>query len=59
MMLEDIAREIRKDIMITAYHGKSGHLASAFSAVEIMTALYFGGILRYDKIIQIGQKGTK
>ena len=49
MMLEDIAREIRKDIMITAYHGKSGHLASAFSAVEIMTALYFGGILRYDK----------
>lgn len=48
-MLEDIAREIRKDIMITAYHGGTGHLASAFSAVEIMTALYFGGILKYDK----------
>lgn len=48
-MLEDIAKGIRKDIMIAAYHGKSGHLASAFSAVEIMTALYFGGILKYDK----------
>ncbi|MCI9531207.1 MAG: transketolase [Lachnospiraceae bacterium] len=48
-MLEEIAKEIRKDIMITAYHGKSGHLASAFSAVEIMTALYFGGIVKYDK----------
>lgn len=48
-MLEDIAKEIRKDIIIAAYHGGAGHLASAFSAVEIMTALYFGGILKYDK----------
>ncbi len=48
-MLEHIARELRKDIMITAYRGGAGHLASAFSAVEIMTALYFGGILSYDR----------
>ncbi|MGN0349346.1 MAG: transketolase [Roseburia sp.] len=48
-MLEDIAKEIRKDIMIAAYHGKSGHLASAFSAVEILTALYFGDVMRYDQ----------
>lgn len=48
-MLEEIASEIRKEIMVTAYHGKSGHLASAFSAVEILTALYFGGIVRYDR----------
>lgn len=48
-MLEEIAKEIRKDIMLTAYRGKTGHLASAFSAVEIMTALYFGGILKYNK----------
>ena len=48
-MLEDIARELRKEIMITAYRGKSGHLASAFSAVEIMVALYFGGIVKYDR----------
>ncbi len=48
-MLEDIAKEIRKDIMIAAYRGGAGHLASAFSAVEIMTALYFGDVLKYDK----------
>ncbi len=48
-MLEDIAHELRKEIMVTAFRGGSGHLASAFSAVEIMTALYFGGIVNYDK----------
>lgn len=48
-MLETIAKEIRKDIMLAAYRGKSGHLASAFSAVEIMTALYFGDVLQYDQ----------
>lgn len=47
-MLETIAKEIRKDIIRTACKGGTGHLASAFSAVEIMTALYFGGILAYD-----------
>ena len=46
-MLEDIAKEIRRDIMVTAYNAGGGHIASAFSAVEILTALYFGNILRY------------
>ena len=48
-MLEDLAKEIRKEIMLTACCGNTGHLASSFSAVEIMTALYFGDILCYDK----------
>lgn len=48
-MQKELAQEIRKDIMIAAYHGKSGHLASALSAVEILCALYFGGILQYDR----------
>ena len=47
-MLEDIAKELRRDIMKTAYKGGSGHIASALSAVEIMTALYFGDVLQYD-----------
>ena len=47
-MLEKIAKEIRKDIMLAAFRGQTGHLASAFSAVEIMTVLYFAGILQYD-----------
>lgn len=48
-MLEQIAKEIRKDVMLTAYRGNTGHLASAFSAVEIMTVLYFAGIIQYDR----------
>lgn len=48
-MLENIVKEIRKEIMVTAYHGKTGHIASALSAAEIMTALYFGDILNYSK----------
>lgn len=46
--IEYIAKKIRKEIFKTAYFGNTGHLASAFSVVEIMTVLYFGGILRYD-----------
>lgn len=44
--LKAIARQIRLDVLdITA--GPGGHVSTAFSAVEIMTALYFGGVLRY------------
>ena len=48
-MLENIAKEIRKDIMLTAYKGNTGHIASAMSVTEILTALYFGDVLKYDK----------
>ncbi|NPV86190.1 MAG: transketolase [Anaerolineae bacterium] len=42
----DIARRVRLDILeITLRPG--GHVSSCFSAVEIMVALYFGGIVRY------------
>ena len=47
-MLENIAKELRRDIILAAYRGKTGHLASAFSSVEIMTVLYFADILQYD-----------
>lgn len=40
--------EIRKDIFLTAYSCKTAHLASAFSLVEIMFALYEEKILRFD-----------
>ena len=42
--------DIRKRIFLTAYHGKSSaaHLASAYSVVEILYALYCRNILRYD-----------
>lgn len=40
--------ELRKDIFLAAYSGGVGHLASAFSLVEILTTLYLDGVMRYD-----------
>jgi len=45
--LNEIARELRLDILDTTTRAGSGHPSSSFSAVEILTALYFNGILRY------------
>ena len=46
---QDQLKEIRKEIFLTAYHGNTGaaHLASAYSVVEILYALYCGGILNF------------
>lgn len=40
--------EFRKKIFTTAYPMKLAHLASAFSIVELVYALYLKGILKYD-----------
>jgi len=45
--LKEMARDLRLDILDTTTRAGSGHPSSSFSAVEILTALYFGGILRY------------
>lgn len=41
-------RELRKKIFITGYKGGMAHLASCYSSVEMIYALYLKGILRYD-----------
>lgn len=46
--LENIAKEIRKKIYITAHHAGGGHMGAAFSMTDIITTLYFGNILKYD-----------
>jgi transketolase len=46
--LQARARAIRKSIITSTTTAGSGHPTSSLSAVEIATALYFGGILRYD-----------
>jgi transketolase len=46
--LQRQAREIRKHIITSTTTAGSGHPTSSLSAVDIATALYFGGILRYD-----------
>ncbi|MBR3622778.1 MAG: transketolase [Selenomonadaceae bacterium] len=49
--LEDILREIKLDILRMFYGSGTGHLASAFSCVEILTALYFYDYSDADRII--------
>lgn len=41
------ARSLRLDVLDMTTRVRSGHPSSSFSSVEIVTALYFGGILRY------------
>ena len=45
--LEDLARQLRLDILESTTNAGSGHPSSSWSAVEILTAIYFGGILKY------------
>ena len=48
MNYEEISKQIRKEIFLVAYSASIAHIASAFSIVETMYALYEGGILTYD-----------
>jgi len=45
--LAEKARQLRLDILDMTTQAGSGHPSSSFSAVEILVALFFGGILRY------------
>jgi transketolase len=46
--LEEIARRMRTDIVTSTTAAGSGHPSSSLSMVELLTVLYFGGVLRYD-----------
>lgn len=45
--LRDKAREVRLDILEATTRAGSGHPSSSWSSVEIVLALFFGGVLRY------------
>lgn len=45
--LQDIANNIRCDILEMTTKAGSGHPSSSWSSVEILVALFFGGILNY------------
>ncbi|MGB6420424.1 MAG: transketolase [Anaerolineales bacterium] len=45
--LKRLAKDLRLDILDMTTKAGSGHPSSSWSAVEILTALYFGGILNY------------
>ncbi|MFI4874735.1 MAG: transketolase [Blastopirellula sp. JB062] len=46
--LTALARRIRREILNCTTQAGSGHPTSSLSAVELMTALYFGGVLRFN-----------
>ena len=46
--LEEIAREIRRRIVVMCFHAGGGHIAPSLSSVDILVALYFK-ILKIDK----------
>lgn len=45
---QEVVKELRKRIFRTAYKGNTGHIASAFSVIEILYVLYFKDVLKYD-----------
>lgn len=46
--LEEITRRLRRDIITSTTTAGSGHPSTSLSMVEVVTVLYFGGVLRYD-----------
>lgn len=46
--LKEIARTLRRHIITSTTQAGSGHPSSGLSATEIITALYFGGVLHHD-----------
>ena len=46
--LEEKVKWLRREVLEMCGAAGTGHVSSAFSCVEIMVALYYGGILRFD-----------
>ncbi|HJN91157.1 MAG TPA: transketolase [Dehalococcoidia bacterium] len=43
-----VSKQVRRHIVEMTHAAQSGHPGGSLSSVEILTALYFGGILRHD-----------
>lgn len=48
MLEQEELKQLRKQIFLTGYKGGMAHLASCYSCLEMLYALYLKGILRYD-----------
>lgn len=46
--LQDIAETLRHSAFQVCQRANSGHIGASSSSAELLTALYFGGVLRYD-----------
>lgn len=47
-VLEGKAKWVRRQVLEMVVSAKKGHIGGAFSCTEILVALYYGGILRFD-----------
>lgn len=46
-LLQQKAAQLRHLVLDTYETGKMGHISSSFSCIEIMTALFYGGVMRF------------
>ena len=46
--LKDHSKQIRLDILDTIYAAEKGHIGGSLSCVDILVALYYGGIFKYN-----------
>ncbi len=46
--LEHLSVELRRRLITMIYQSGTGHPAGSLSCLDILIALYFGGILKYD-----------
>lgn len=46
--LKRIASQVRRDIIRMVTDAKSGHPGGSMSSADILTALYFGGVMKHD-----------
>ncbi|KKQ92398.1 MAG: 1-deoxy-D-xylulose-5-phosphate synthase [Candidatus Woesebacteria bacterium GW2011_GWA2_40_7] len=66
-ILNNLALEIRKSVFETIINANSGHLGGNSSCIELLTCLYFGGVLKFDpanpqdknrdRVLILGHKG--
>ncbi len=49
--MEEIAKQVRKDILFEIYNAQSGHPGGALSCTDILVAIYFKLINEGDKVI--------
>lgn len=48
--IEEVAKDIRKQIYRIAHFAGGGHLGAAFSMADIISVLYFDNVLKYDAL---------